>query len=190
MASSNIEIEARFINIDKAEIIRKLLQLGAVDQGEEHLQEIIFYDKDGKWQFEERKCIRLRKTSKKVTMTFKNSKIEMVDGTKEIELEINDMEKAKLLLLEAGLILYRQQEKKRHTFHLGEVTLDIDTWPSVPPYIEIEGPSEQLVRDAAGQLGLSWNDAIFEAVHFMIEKQYGIPFPRLRYFMFDRIEEA
>lgn len=40
MSSSNIEIEARFINIDKAEIIQKLLQLGAVDQGEAHLQEI------------------------------------------------------------------------------------------------------------------------------------------------------
>lgn len=188
MNSENIEIEARFINIDKEEMIQKLLQMGAVDDGEDHLEEIIFYDKENTWQYQVKKCIRLRKTSKRSTMTFKNSSVASVDGTKEIEIVIDDMEKAKLILQEAGLVLYRQQEKKRHTFQLGEVTLDIDTWPSVPAYIEIEAPTAELVRQTAEKLGFDWNDAIFEAVHFMIEKNYGIPFPRLRYFMFDRIE--
>ena len=40
------EIETRFLDIDKNDLISKLLSLHAIDSGETLLNDIIFYDKD------------------------------------------------------------------------------------------------------------------------------------------------
>ena len=53
------------------------------------------------------------------------------------------------------------QETKRETWKLGEAEVVIDEWPWLEPFIEIEGPSEESVRDAAAQLEFDWNTAVF-----------------------------
>ena len=50
------------------------------------------------------------------------------------EIAMNFLEKV-------GLKAMRRLEKYRHTFELGDVTVDIDTWPKIPVYMEVEGPS-------------------------------------------------
>ena len=42
------EIETRFLDIDKEELVKKLVSLGASDEGEEKLEEIIFHAADGR----------------------------------------------------------------------------------------------------------------------------------------------
>ena len=43
--NKNIEIEARFLNINKTTLIKKLKLLRAIDLGEKLLEKVIFYDK-------------------------------------------------------------------------------------------------------------------------------------------------
>ncbi len=184
----NREIEVRFLEIDKEAIVKELQALGAEDLGEDFLKEVIFYDKDLKWQYEEKKFVRLRQARGEIFLTFKHNEAETATGTVEFEFKVDDWEKAKAFLEAIGLTAFREQEKKRRTFKLGEVIVDIDTWPSIPTYVELEGKSEDDLKSAAKTLGLDWSKAIFETARFLIEKYYKIPVSKLRYFTFEKIE--
>src|SRR3989338_2779634 len=186
--SKNREIEVRFLDIDQNALIEKLRSLNARDLGEDFLSEVIFYDKAGRWQYKEKKFVRIRQTKTGVFLAFKHNEEDTATGTKEIEVEVGDFEKTKALLEEIGLAAFRENEKKRRTFLLGDVTVDIDTWPSVPTYVELEGPSEKSLKAAAKKLGLDWSKTVFESPRFVIEKYYKIPVSRLRFFTFQKIE--
>ena len=123
------EIEVRFLEVDYPALVKKLQDLGAEDRGDDLLREIIFYDKDLTWMYDVKKFVRLRQTKRGVLMSFKHNQEHSATGTKEIELTVSDIEKSKAFLEEVGLVAFREQEKKRHTFILGDVTVDIDTWP-------------------------------------------------------------
>lgn len=185
---SNREIEVRFLEIDKNLLITRLVELGAKDQGEDFLEEVIFYDKDFKWRDWEGKFVRIRKNKKGVVLSYKHHQSETTDGTEEIEFGVSDLEKAEAFLGRIGLVAYRHQQKKRHTFHLGEVVVDIDTWPRIPTYVELEGPSEAALREAAQRLNLNWADAVLEDARSVIENKYHIPVGNMKWFTFDRFE--
>ncbi|MEK7192784.1 MAG: CYTH domain-containing protein [Patescibacteria group bacterium] len=181
------EIECRFLEIDKEALVKKLFELGAVDHGETMLEETICYDPELKW-LDEQKFVRLRKTGDKTHLAYKHHQEHSVDGAYEIEFEIGDYEKAELLLEKIGLLPYRHQQKKRHTFQLNGVTVDIDTWPQIPAYVEIEGESESALKKVADLLGLNWETANFHNARFVIENIYKIPVGTLRWFTFERVE--
>lgn len=130
----------------------------------------------------------MRADGESTTLSYKEHAQHGVNGTYEIELEIDDYQKAQLLFEKIGLVAFRHQQKKRHTFELGDVTFDIDTWPRIPTYVEIEGKSEQDLRDAADKVGLNWKDANLHNARWVIENVYKIPVGTLRYFTFDRVE--
>ncbi len=159
----NIEIEARFLEINKETLIMRLCELGAEDLGEDILKEVIFYDKEYKWRDIEHKLIRLRKVRDKVFLTYKHHFTQAIDGTEEIEIEIENMEKGIDFLTKIGLQQARYQEKKRHTFKLKDVTVDIDTWPQVPTYVELEAESEHKIKEIAMLLDLDWTKVTFES---------------------------
>lgn len=184
---NNTEIECRFLEINKTEIIKKLLDLGAVDLGEKMLEEVIIYDKDLKWR-EEQRFIRLRKSGDNVSISYKEHNTHTVDGTFEIELKIDDIAQAELLFEKIGLNPYRRQQKKRHTLKLNNNTFDIDTWPSIPTYLEIEGDSENALKEISNTLGLDWGKAVFHNAAWVIENVYKIKVRELRCFTFDKIE--
>jgi adenylate cyclase class 2 len=149
------EIETRFLDINKDELVKKLVDRGALDKGEEKLEEIIFHAADGSW-VGKRKFVRLRKTKGKVKLTYKENVEQTVDSAQEIELEVSDLEKCSEFFNKIGLFAMRRLEKYRHTFELGDVTVDIDTWPKVPAYMEIEGPSVESLKKACETLGMDW----------------------------------
>jgi adenylate cyclase class 2 len=116
------------------------------------------------------KWIRLRESNGKTTITLKqifNRKV--VDGVryhsissvKEIEVQIDDVEKGDMLLHELGYYHKNYQEKKRISYLLpNKIEIDIDFWPHIPPYMEIEAPTEELVYKTVKKLGFSSNDAV------------------------------
>lgn len=187
MTKNTKELEARFLEIDTEQIKKKLKELGANDLGEDVLYEIIFYDKALTWK-SERRFVRLRKTRNGTFLSYKHKpKKESLD-MEEVEILVDDWKKTKLLLERTGLVAYREQEKRRHTFRLGEVICDIDTWPSVPSYLEIEGETEKAIKTTAESLGLSWNNAVFYGAGYILEHFYTIPVMSLHAFTFDRVE--
>jgi adenylate cyclase class 2 len=181
------EIECRFLEIDKEALIKKLLELGAVDEGEIMLEETIIYDPELKWR-DEHRFVRLRKVGDKTKLTYKEHREHTVDGAYEIEFGIDDYKKAELLFEKIGLKPFRHQQKKRHTLHLNGVTFDIDTWPRIPTYVELEGESEHALKDAAKVVGYDWKNAVFHNASWVIEEKYNIPVRKLQWFTFDRYE--
>ncbi|HYE22625.1 MAG TPA: class IV adenylate cyclase [Verrucomicrobiae bacterium] len=183
------EFEAHFLDINVAEIESKLLAIGAKKVGEFDLQEIILDTKDRTWN-KIHKLIRLRTDGKKSTIAYKEEiKANTMGGREEIEFGIQNMQNMKLILEKIGMIAVREQEKKRVTYKLKDVYFDIDFWPKVPPYIEIESDNEEKVREAAKLLGFDWKDAcLMDAKRILIEI-YGLKnFDQVKYFTFDKFE--
>jgi len=184
----NREIECRFLEIDKEALIKKLLDLGAEDQGEKLLQEVIIYDKDLKWRNEDKR-MRIRNADGKLTLSYKeHTDHNTVDGTIEIEIGIDNIKQTELLLEKLGFASFRHQEKKRHTFILDSVTFDIDSWPRIPTYVELEGDSEEALKKAAAAVGYDWKDVVFENPRSVIENRYKIPVGKMTWFTFERFE--
>ena len=111
-----IEVETRFLDIDKAALISKLKALKAVDYGEVKLDEVIFYDKDLKW-LEEHRLVKLRKKGDKISLTYKQNKSQQVDSTKEIEFNVSSMEEAGSFLKGAGVSRLQDDRKAQAFFH-------------------------------------------------------------------------
>ncbi|KKP81206.1 MAG: Adenylate cyclase [Candidatus Levybacteria bacterium GW2011_GWB1_35_5] len=186
MKRRNIEIEVRFININVDDIKRHLIKLKAKNLQENLLKETIFYNKNLSWR-KEGKFIRLRKINERIYLSYKHHKKSSIYGAEEVEIEVNDYEKTKTLLIKAGFTAFREQEKLRHSFILNDVIIDIDKWPSLPAYIEIESDSVVKIKKIVKKLNLEWKDAIFEDAKIIIEKYYGIPVSRLKVFTFKKI---
>ena len=184
----NKEIEVRFLEVDKSGLKEKLLSLGGADLGEELLEEIIFYGKDVAWEGKTKKFVRVRKNSKRVTLAYKDHSVRSLGETEEIECVVDDFDKVCLLLERIGLAPFRRQEKRRHTFTLGNVTVDIDTWPSLPTFVELEGQSEGELKEAAMKLGLDWKSRHVGSVRELMEEHYNLPVGTYRVYTFDHIE--
>ena len=139
----NQEIEIRVLEIDEQEWIKKLESMGASLEGK-WLQKRKVYDFhpviDNKW-------IRLRTNGKKTTLTIKEIKDEnTIEGTNELEIEVSDFENTALILEELGYHYRSYQENKRICYRFQNIEIDIDTWPLIPTYVEIEGPNKEEVE--------------------------------------------
>lgn len=146
----NIEYEVRVLEIDHDEMVKKLESLGAEFKFEA-LQQRYVYDlkpkADNKW-------IRLRTNGKTSTITIKDVEAKTVDGTKELEIQVDDFDKANELLEVLGYKNRGFQQNKRTQYILDGVEIDLDKWPLIPEYMEIEGKSESDVYNCLKKLGI------------------------------------
>ncbi len=181
------EIEARFLGIDKEGLVQRLHALGASDKGEALLSEIIFYDSENTWPNEGR-FVRIRSSANGTTVAYKQNQAQTIDSATEIEFSATEPEQVEKFLEHTGLVAFRHQEKKRHTFIKDGVTIDIDTWPKIPTYVEFEGPSEEAIKAVAEMAGFSWTDAVFDDARKIIENRYSVPVGSYKWFTFDRCE--
>ena len=145
------EYEVRVLEIDHEEMVEKLESLGAELQFDT-LQQRYVYDFnpviDSKW-------IRLRTNGIKTTLTIKDLNAKTIDGTKELEIEVDDFDKTNQILEELGYKNRGFQQNKRTQYILDGVEIDLDRWPLIPEYLEIEGESEQAIYDCLDKLGIS-----------------------------------
>jgi adenylate cyclase class 2 len=159
------EIELKFLNIDSQVIEDKLIKLGAKKAGGFHYKRIVFdypdfrLDKQAAW-------VRLRDEGDKVTLTFKQrlgdnvrDKLTGDDGMYERETIVKDFDATREILLKIGLIEKMYQENKRTRYVLDGVECDIDTWPLLKPYLEIEGSTWEKVYEIVKKLGFSKEDS-------------------------------
>ena len=133
------EYEIRVLEINKEDIIKKLEKLGATRLGEFNQKRYVYDLKP----IDENKWIRLRTNGIKATLTYKDIESNTISGTKEIEIEVDDFDKTNEFLELIGFKNKGYQENTRITYMLNGVEIDIDTWPMIPTYMEIEGDSEE-----------------------------------------------
>lgn len=184
--SKNTETEIKFLEIDTKALIKKLRELDAKDLGEDLFREVIFYSKNSDFK-KEKKIVRLRKTREGHFLTYKERALIETSTTIEIEIRVDDEERTIDLLEKLGLVAYRIQEKKRHSFLIDNIKVDIDTWPGIPSYVELEGELEESLLKLAKKLDLN-GEMHIEAAGKILEECYNIPIHDLKFFTFDKIE--
>ena len=147
----HIEYECTLLEVDEKKFIKKLEKLGAEKKGE-YFQKRYVYDfnpvNPNKW-------IRLRTNGNKTTLAIKNIVDNtQIGGTQELEIKVDDFENTNLVLCELGYMHRNYQENKRITYELDGIEIDIDTWPLIPTYVELEGINEEEVKNIIKKLKL------------------------------------
>ncbi len=163
------EYEARILEINKEEFIKKLESLNAKKISDYNQRRYVYNFSpiiEGKW-------IRLRDNGKTTTLTIKEIKNDDIDGTKELEIEVSDFEKTNTILNELGYKSYAYQENKRTRYMLNDIEIDIDSWPMIPDYVEFEGKNEEEIISLIKKLGYKESDVTTLGVS-KIYKHYGI----------------
>ncbi len=155
------EIEAKFIHIDVEKLRDKLKALEAVFIGSFDYKRKS-YDFPGLPLAEKHAWVRVRDEGDKVVMTYKqrleaNSETMRDGGMKEVEIVVSDFTTADQFLKSIGMIEKFYEENKRERYILDTVEVDIDTWPMIDPYVELEGNSWENVEAVAKKLGFDWS---------------------------------
>ena len=107
-----------------------------------------------------------------------------IDGTKEIEFPVPSFEQAHEFLEMIGRPHANYQENIRTQYILTGVEVDIDEWPSIPTYVEIEGKNKQEVLDTIKKLGLE-NHEITSQNTIEVYKRYDKNLLKIKNLRFD-----
>lgn len=168
------EIEAKFTNIDKEKIRNKLRELQAELIQPERLMSRAVFDFPDKRLQQNNGWVRVRDEGDKITMSYKQVNDRSITGTKEVNLEIDNFNNAVSFLESIGMVKKSYQETKRESWMFGGTNIEIDTWPWIPSFVEIEGSTEIDVKDVADKLGLNLSKALHGSVENAYQEVYDV----------------
>lgn len=166
----NSEIEAKFVDINHDDIRVKLTKLGAIlEQPSRLMRRVVIHTPD---MVKKDAFVRIRDEGYRTTITYKQFDADSVDGAKEHEIQVSSFDESINIFSKAGLQYDTFQESRRENWRIGDVEIMLDEWPWLNPYIEIEAPSENSVKELAEKLDLDWGDAVFGGVANIYRHQY------------------
>ena len=171
------EIEAKALSVNHDTLRVKLRELGATLVHPQRLMRRYNLDfPDGRLgkDPEGSGWVRVRDEADKITMSYKQLSDRTLHGTKEVNIVVDDFDKAFEFLKRLGLVSKTYQETTRESWRLGDLEIELDQWPWTKPYIEIEGPNEAALRDIFATLGLDWQTAVFGSVEVVYQAEYDI----------------
>lgn len=130
------------------------------------------------------KWIRVRETNGKTTITIKhilapNIKENNIQNVMETEMEVPSIKEANNILEQLGFAFRNYQEKYRISYNINGVQIDIDSWPLIPTYIEIENDSVEKIKEVLKQLNLDKHE-IVSCNTVEVYKKYGIDLYQFR----------
>ena len=144
-----IGFEGKVLDIDPTAVAHRIVAAGGRQTGERRMRRLV-HDvvpcDTSRW-------LRLRDDGRRVTLAYKQVTSEAIDGTREIEIGVDDFATTDALLTLIGRPSRSYQETRRVGFVLDGAELEIDFWPRIPPYLEIEAGSRDEVVRVAGRLG-------------------------------------
>jgi adenylate cyclase class 2 len=164
-----IEFEAKVLDVEPDEVGAKILMLGGRRIGSRLMRRYVYDIKAG----DESRWLRLRDTGAEVTLTVKEIAHDGIDGTTETEVVVGDFETTDELLRRIGFEPKSYQENCRTSFELAGAQLEVDLWPLIPPYLEIEGRSREHVVEVGRMLGVPEDDLTGENTT-KVYARYGI----------------
>lgn len=151
------EIEVKILEVNRLELEKKLLGLGA-EKVFEGIISGVYFDTNDKT-----KIFRLRTENDKPILTLKN-KI-LADGVKEAEeteVEVKDYETMKKIVESLGYPVYLELIKKRISYKLNGTRFEfdkyLDNWEHVPEFMEIEAKNKEEIIKNAKLLGFEEKD--------------------------------
>lgn len=174
-----IEFEGKILDIDPDNTEQLIVDTSDHKLGERFMRRYVYDITPG----DKSKWIRLRESGDDITLTVKQITSDAIDGTHEIEVSVDDFAATNALLGMLGFTAKSYQETKRTSFILDGAQVEIDSWPRIPPYLEIEAGSEDEVIRVAQLLGYNETDLTGENT-IKIYAHYGIDLntiPELRF---------
>jgi predicted adenylyl cyclase CyaB len=175
------ELETKVLDVNEKKIISRLKSVGAKKVLKTKLR-VYWFNIKGKKTYDW--YLRIRRYSDgKNEVTWKGKSI--VHGVsrshKEINFSIESFEKIFDLFLEMGLENYAFQEKYRTSWEYKEWHFDLDRYPGMNPYLEIEAPSEKLVQEAIRLLKLNSHETWNEGEKTLIEGKYKLNWHKMQF---------
>ena len=151
------EIEVKVIEVNKEEMVKKLLGLGAkkVFEGNIHA---VSYDFEDNSLTNQESLIRLRTKGDKAFLAYKK-KISQDDVKimKEIETEVKEFDVMHNIFLKLNLNPVCEYKKKRTTYKIDNVLFEFDEYEDVPCYMEIEAPNIEVINGYIEKLEIDRN---------------------------------
>jgi len=149
------EIEVKILEIDVEEIDKKLKKIGAEKVFEGEIVSI-YFDFPDRLLEKEGKILRLRQKGAKSILTYKElisqDEAKIMD---EYELTIDDFELIKRIFEGIGLLPLYEFNKHRTTYKLNQTHFEIDKYPDIPAFLEIEAPDLDTINEMVSKLGFS-----------------------------------
>lgn len=154
------ELEVKILDINVSNILKKLQEIWAKKIVDRNMRRYVYDipERANSW-------VRLRDDWTKITLTIKEIVSDYIDGTKEIEVEVNDFEATNTILKKLGYNFKSYQENKRTSFKLWNTCIEVDSWPKIPPYLEIEADSEEEIEETVKLLGYKTEDTTSVSVN-------------------------
>lgn len=166
------EIEVSFLDINIDDMRARLKKAGATCVVPmRRMKRAMFYTPEMQ-SGDNDAFLRVRDEGDKITMTYKNKQGNKIDSVDEVETSVGDFDKTLLMLEKMGHTPTSYQESDRESWILGEAKVEIDRWPHLSPYIEIEGESEQMLQNTAERLGLDWSSHFIGNAPYIYCRQY------------------
>lgn len=164
------EIEVKLLGIDILDVERRVQKVGATKTFE-GLIRTAYYDFPDYSLHAQHKMLRLREkedartAERRAEVTLKE-RLAIADTKimKELETTLGDADRFRAILHGLGLRVSSETEKQRISYALederqGKVHFDLDTYTGIPPLLEVEAPTAEMVRLYVERLGFSWADA-------------------------------
>lgn len=168
------EIEAKWLNIDLEEFRQRLKKAEATLMHPERLMIRKNYDYPDKRLDAIGGWVRVRDEGDRITLSYKQLDDRTLHGTKEVSVTVQDFDSTCAFLLAIGLIETNHQETKRESWRLGDVQIELDTWPWIPSFVEIEASNEDTLRQSAVTLGLDLDLALHGSVETAYQAVYDV----------------
>lgn len=177
------EVETKILNVDSGQIAKKLEGFGA-----EKIQDtklcVDWFKVKGQPDSEVQWYLRIRSYSdgkSEVTWKGKSDKLGVSRKHKEINFVTGEPEKLAELFGEIGLEKYASQEKYRKSWQFKDWRFDLDQYPNMPAYLEIEGKDEVHIQAAIEMLDLGSHKASPEGEKLLIENEYGLNWHSMKF---------
>ena len=165
-----IEYEARVFIDDVSSLINRFNML-SYEFKYASFQKRYVYDLipavKGKW-------IRLRSDGNTITLTYKEILDKEIAGAQEIEIAVSDFDTTNELLSKMGFSPRSYQENFRIHYTAKGSSFDIDFWPGIQPYLEIESKDSCTVEESFRELGFNASQLITSNVDRIFLDYYSI----------------
>ncbi len=148
-----MEIEVKFYLRQLEDIRKRLMAHGALLITDRLLERNLRFDTLGRELADKKHVLRLRQDNR-ATLTYKRPSGQ-VETREEFEIEIDDFESGRKILEALGYTVTTTYEKYRETYQIDSIQVMLDELP-FGCFVEIEGPSIELIHQMSDQLGLPW----------------------------------
>ncbi len=196
------EIEVKILGIDVERVVARLNEVGAMPIFD-GLVRCVHFDFEGN-PIRGAGCLfRMRRLegrdgggqgaesfSSKIEICYKGAK-KVVDGCKvreEIETTVEDADVFLAMMEKLGLHITLDNEKRRRSYALGAldalggIHVDVDEYPQVPAYLEIEGPDRKTIDEAIATLKLEGCEVSTESADELFVRLWpGVNFCELKF---------